>query len=267
LTAGATDPKEVTAADFDAGSFDRSATVDNKWFPLRPGTQLVYEGSSTEDGRRLRHSVVTTVTDLTKVIGGVRTVVVWERDYTEGELEEAELALFAQDNAGNVWHLGQYPEEYDKGKLDKAPAWIHGFKGALAGIAMMAEPRLGGPDYAEGYAPPPLNWVDRARVYRTGQQTCVPAGCYSNVLVTEEFESTKPGAFQLKFYAAGVGNVRVGWRGSKEEEKETLTLVKVRHIRPNAMAQVRADALKLESRAYRVSKDVYARTERATTAT
>ena len=58
-----------------------------------------------------------------------------------------------------------------------------------------------------------------------GQKTCVPVECYKNVLVTEEFNPDEPGAYQLKYYAPGVGNVRVGWRGEKEEEKETLELV------------------------------------------
>ena len=44
---------------------------------------------------------MTTVTDLSKVIDGVRTLVIWERDYTAGQLSEPELAFFAQDNAGN----------------------------------------------------------------------------------------------------------------------------------------------------------------------
>ena len=36
--------------DFDRDNFDRSSNIDNKWFPLRPGTQLVHEGFAEEDG-------------------------------------------------------------------------------------------------------------------------------------------------------------------------------------------------------------------------
>ena len=103
----------VSAKDFDRTNFDDSTTVDNKWFPLEPGAHSVFEGSAIDDGERISRRVVTTVTDLTKEINGVNTVVVWERDYTEGELVEAELAFFAQDNYGNVWHMGEYPEEYE----------------------------------------------------------------------------------------------------------------------------------------------------------
>jgi hypothetical protein len=114
---------------------------------------------------------------------------------------------------------------------------------------MHAEPRMGDPDYSQGYAPPPYFWDDVGRVYKTGQETCVPAGCYTDVLVTEEFEPSKPGAFQLKFYAPGVGYVRVGWRGPNEEEREVLVLSELRHLDAEAMAEVRAEAFAMEARA------------------
>src|SRR5215211_2505602 len=250
-----TAPLTGSAEDFERARFDHSTHIDNKWLPLRPGTQLVYEGSAIvdEEGRQTRR-VVTTVTDLTKVIDGVRTLVISERDSTAGQLSEPELAFFAQDNAGNVWLLGEYPEEYENGKFDKAPAWISGQKGARAGITMPADPRRGVPDYAQGYAPPPVGFHDHAKVYKTDQQTCVPVDCYENVLVTEEFNPGEPGAFQLKYYAPGVGNVRVGWRGKKEEEKETLELVDYQHLSPEALAKVRREAMEMDRRAYERSE-------------
>jgi hypothetical protein len=250
-----TAPLTGSAKDFKRARFDHPTHIDNRWLLLKPGTQFVYEGSAIVDekGRQPRREV-TTVTDLTKVIDGVRTLVISDRDYTAGQLSEPELAFFAQDNAGNVWLVGEYPEEYEDGKFDKAPAWISGQKGARAGITMLAEPRRGVPDYAQGFAPPPIDFTDRARVYKIGQKTCVPVDCYKNVLVTEEFNPDEPGAFQLKYYASGVGNVRVGWRGEKEEEKETLELVDLNHLSPEALAKVRKKALQMDRRAYERSE-------------
>jgi hypothetical protein len=107
----------VSAKDFESAQFDDPTQIDNRWFPLTPGTQFIYRGSSIVDETREPHRVVFTVTDLTKVVNGVRVLVAWDRDYASGELLESELAFFAQDNDGNVWHLGQYPEEYEAGKL------------------------------------------------------------------------------------------------------------------------------------------------------
>jgi hypothetical protein len=252
----------LSAKDFQRTNFDNSTTVDNKWFPLEPGAHSVFEGSAFDDGQRISRRVVSTVTDLTKEINGVNTVVVLERDYTEGEEVEAELAFFAQDNYGNVWHMGEYPEEYEEGEFDKAPGWLAGFKGASAGIAMRAEPRLKTPSYAQGYAPPPINWIDRGRVYKVGQKSCVPVDCYDEVLVIEEFERNKPGAYQLKYYAPGVGDIRVGWRGPEEEEKEGLELVKDVRLSPQGVAKARAGALELEKHAYEL-KEYFGKTQPA----
>jgi len=250
-----TAPLTGSAKDFKRARFDHPTHIDNRWLPLKPGTQLVYEGSAIVDEKaRQPRRVLTTVTDLSKVIDGVRTLVISEGDYTAGQLSEPELAFFAQDNAGNVWLVGEYPEEYEDGKFDKAPAWISGQKGAWAGITMLAEPRRGVPDYAQGFAPPPVDFTDRAGVYKMGQKTCTPVECYKNVLVTEEFNPDEPGAFQLKYYASGVGNVRVGWRGEREEEKETLELVELNHLSPEALAKVRKKALQMDGRAYERSE-------------
>jgi hypothetical protein len=242
----------VPGAAFDPANFTHSATVDNRWLPLTPGTQFVYTGSSSDGKKRL----VFTVTDLVKVVGGVRNAVVWDRDYTDGELVEAELAFFAQDDEGNVWHTGEYPEEYEGGKVVKAPAWLVGMKGAKAGFEMKAEPRLSTPTYAQGYAPPPVSWSDHAQVYRLGEENCVPVRCYQNVLITREFNPDEPGRFQLKYYAPGVGNIRVGWQG-KDPDREAASLAELDHLSPAALAKARAAALKLDARAYMTKPAVY----------
>ncbi len=83
-----------------------------------------------------------------------------------------------------------------------------------------------------------------------------------NRRVVEEFSREEPDAFQLKYYARGVGNVRVGWRGA-DATKETLGLVEVIQLNPEELTQVRAQVLELEKRAYERSKEVYAQTSPA----
>lgn len=189
----------------------------------------------------------------------MRNVVLWERDYDAGKLVEAELAFFAQDRDGNVWQLGEYPEEYEDGKIVASPAWIHGRKRARAGISMKAKPRPGTSSYSLGLGPA-VGFNDRARVSKTGQRTCVPLHCYQGVLVIDEFNPDQPGKHQLKYYARGVGNVRVGWAGAKEDSKEVLVLVELNRLSPKALAEARAEALKLETRAYKRRKEVYGQT-------
>ena len=255
--------KDITEKDFNRGNFPAAAKVDNRWFPLAPGTQLVYSGTIMAEGERVEHRVVFTVTDLTKVVDGVRSMVMFDRDYNAGVLAEAELAFHAQDQAGNVWNLGEYPEEYDNGKFSGAPdTWLTGTQKAKAGILMRADPRTGTSSYSQGVAPA-IEFSDAAKVSKTGIRTCVPTGCYDNVLVTDEWDTSEPDAHQLKFYAQGVGNVRVEFSGGKEKEHETLVLAKIVHLDPAAMDQIRAQALKLDKRAYTAAKAVYGHTQPA----
>jgi hypothetical protein len=250
----------ISGKDFDPNNFDEdSANVINPWFPLKPGTRYVWKGRAFEDdGQRIDRKVVFTVTDLTKVIRGISAVVGWDRDFNDGTMGESELIFFAQDNFGNVWHLGEYVEHWDEGELDGGRTWVVGDPaGARAGIAMQANPRVGTPSYSMGYAPEPWFWNDRARVADM-VRTCVPVGCFEDTLVIEEFEPRFPGAYQLKYYAQGVGNVRVGWRGPNEEEREVMVLAEFRQLSPQALADARAQALALEHRAY-----AYGRTQPA----
>ena len=258
-SAGASSDGGVRAKDFGLGNFSKPATVDNEWFPLRPGTQLVFRGSTTEGKESVLHRVVFTVTDLTKKIDGVRSVVLWDRDYSAGDLVEAEIAFFAQDDDGNVWQLGEYPEEYERGEIVKAPAWIHGVEGARAGLTMPAEPQLGLPSYAQGWGPA-VGWNDRANTLEMGVRTCVPFDCFLDVLVIREFNRNQSGASQLKYYAPGVGSVRVGWMGPNEEERERMALVDLVHLAPEVLAETRQQVLEQDTRAYEISPDVYAKT-------
>jgi hypothetical protein len=263
---GAQDTKTVATSGtpqleaFDAGRFARPNQIDNAWMPLKPGMRYVYEGTTIEDdGSSVPHRVEIHVTDLTKVIAGVRTLVTWDLEYSDTQLVEAELAFFAQDSTGTVWRVGEYPEEYDEGRFITAPAWIHGFQDARAGIMMQAQPQLGTPSYAQGWGPA-VNWTDRGQVDQLGQRTCVKAGCYDDVLIVAETSAGEPDAQQLKYYARGIGNVRVGWRGAGEKTKETLELAKVEQLDAAALAQVRTRALEMERNAYRRSPAVYAHT-------
>lgn len=251
---------DAALPEFDPTRFNSSIQIDNQWLPLQPGTRWIYEGTTIDDeGNAVPHRVEITITDLTKIIGGVRAVVSWDLDYSDGELAEAELAFYAQDDEGNVWRMGEYPEEYDAGQVVASPTWIHGLAEARAGIHMQAHPELGTPSYAQGWGPA-VDWTDRGQVDQMHQQVCVPVDCYEDVLVIAETSQAEPDAQQLKYYAPGVGNIRVTWRGEGEKTKETLELVELVQLSPDAMAEARTAARALEKSAYANSPDVYALT-------
>jgi hypothetical protein len=252
--------KDTTETDYDRTRFSHSTAITNKWFPLKPGTQFIYAGQINQDGERVEHRVVFTVTDLTKVIDGVRNVVLYDLDYNAGQLAEAELAFHAQDDDGNVWNMGEYPEEYEDGKFTGAPdTWIAGLSGARAGVIMRADPRVGTSSYLQGWAPA-IDFNDTAKVLEAGRRTCGPTRCYDDVLVTDEWNPNEPDAHQRKYYAPEVGNIRADFAGTEETEKETLELVGLVHLDQGALERIRQGALKLDRRAYTSTKGLYRRT-------
>ena len=71
--------------------------------------------------------------------------------------------------------------------------------------------------------------------------------------MTQEWDAAEPAARQLKYYARGVGNFRVGWRG-RDGEQEVLSLVNLTRLSPQALAAASAEARRLERLSYRTQQ-------------
>src|SRR5262249_1206663 len=141
LGGGGTAPPAAASASAAARkvAFPPPTRGNNRLVPPVPGAQVSHKGGVGQSGRAPPPTEVFTVTGLTKMVGGVRTVVAWDRDFLGGRLEEQEIALFAQDSRGNVWNFGEYPEEYDNGKFTGAPStWVKGVRGDFGGIHALA---------------------------------------------------------------------------------------------------------------------------------
>jgi hypothetical protein len=242
---------------FDHDDFPRRPLITNRFLPMKPGTRLTLEGNV----EGVPHRVVFTITDLTKEVADVNTLVIWDTDTSEDELVESELAFFAQDGAGNVWNLGEYPEEFENGEFIGAPStWITGEAGAKAGIHMRLLRGVSSRLYVQGFAPE-IDFLDCARIADKFEQTCVPAGCFDQVLITHETNLLDPqGGIQSKFHAPRVGIVKVG--SVDPPDGETLELVAVEKLSADDLEEARKEALRLDRRGYRFSK-VYRNTERA----
>jgi hypothetical protein len=244
-------------APFDPAAFPAEPAIDNTFFPLAPGTRWVLEGTSAT----LPHRVTFVVTDLTKVIAGVRTRVVWDVDVTDGSVVEAELAFFAQDAAGNVWTLGEYPEEYQGGTfLTAANTWIQGIADAQAGILLPGSPTLSTPEWLQGSVPS-IGFEDCAVVNAVNQSPPpVPAGAFTGVLVVHERSPAEPGLIQVKSYAPSSGLIRID--ALNDPDGETLELVERSALDPAALQAARDAALALDAAGYQRSA-IYAQTPRA----
>jgi hypothetical protein len=252
------DDRPVTEKDFTVGRFDyrRSHVIDNKFIPLVPGTQYTLTGTTLAG----KHEVVFTVTSATKWVNHVRTLVLWDRDFQDGQLTEEEIAFVAQDRDGNAWYLGEYPEEHaDDGTISAPRTWLAGQQDAIAGVFMREDPKPNTSTYLQGLAPA-VEFIDRARIDKVNQRTCVPTGCYDGVLVVDEWDPTAQpqDGHQFKYHAPGVGVVKIEGRGGTEVE--TLVLTKRGTLSGDELKAATVRALQLDRRAYRLARPVYAKT-------
>jgi len=185
--------REIDPADF----VDR---VDNRYFPLTPGTTFVYEGK-TEDGEAVR--VEDYVTQETKQVLGVTCVVVRNRVIENGDLVEETFDWYAQDKDGDVWYFGEDAKEYEAGVVVSTEgSWEAGVDGAMPGIIMEANPQVGDlyrQEYYKGEA------EDMAEVLSLTESASVTYGSFGNLLMTREWTPLEPGIVEHKYYAPGVG--------------------------------------------------------------
>src|SRR5215212_417790 len=103
---------EAYSPNMDPANF--TTTIDNKFFPLKPGTTLVYEGQTKEGTERTEF----TVTHDTRQVMGVECVVVRDKVFLNGGLIEDTFDWYAQDKTGNVWYFGESTKEYQNGKVE-----------------------------------------------------------------------------------------------------------------------------------------------------
>jgi hypothetical protein len=245
-----------TAPTLDPASFSEPLKIDNPYLPMTPGMQFVLDGVSVDKGRSIPHRIETTVTNLTKMVDGVRTLVVFERDVQAGVLQEQEINFSAQDRDGAVWLFGEYPEEYTNGILQGAPAtWLAGVQGAYAGISMLATPRTGTPTYVQGIAPE-VKFHDCATVIKDGLKVCTKLRCYDKVVMVDEYAPSEPGnGHQQKLLAPGFSTVKVS--NGSGIDIEYLELTSATRVCGPAMDKFVAQAEQEDQRAYSVSKQVW----------
>ena len=173
--------------------------VDNPLWPLPVGTKMVFEG---------HEHVEVTVTDQTKTILGIPTIVVRDTVLDDmGEMVEDTFDWYAQDSDGNVWYMGEDTKEYSGGMVSSTfGSWEAGVDGAKPGIVMHAtQPPVDEPYRQEYYA---CQAEDFAELKSTGETVTVPYGTFENCLRTHEYTPLEPDLDEDKFYCPGVGFVK-----------------------------------------------------------
>jgi Ca2+-binding RTX toxin-like protein len=183
----------INPADFVKG-------ITNPYFPLKPGTTLVYRSPDGTESVRFE------VTRETKVVMGVECVVVLDKAFADGQLHERTFDYFAQDLNGNVWYFGEAVQNIENGQvINTKGSWLAGVNGAEPGIIMQANPVVG-QTYAQENAPGIAQ--DMADVVSITGSADVPYGKVSGgVLQTHDFTPLETSLQEYKSYAKGIGQM------------------------------------------------------------
>ena len=93
--------------DFDLKSCTMKTTGKAPYFIMEPGYQIVIEDEETK--------VQITVLDETKMVDGIETRVIEEREWVDGELYEVSMNYFAMcEQTKDVFYFGEHVDFYEK---------------------------------------------------------------------------------------------------------------------------------------------------------
>jgi uncharacterized membrane protein YkoI len=173
----------------------------NTYMVLQPGFKLILV-----DGK---DTLTIMVLDETKVVDGVKTRIIEERETKAGKLEEVSRNYFAIDKrTGDVYYFGEDVDMYDEnGKVTSHEgSWLSGVGDAKFGLIMPGKPKVGDRYYQEVA---PNVAMDRAEVVSVRETVKSPVGTFENCLKTKESSGLESGV-ENKLFAPGVGLLKDG---------------------------------------------------------
>ena len=170
----------------------------NPYFILIPGHKIhLSSGSET---------VIISVLNETKLVDGVETRIVEERESENGKLVEVSRNYFAMDKTtSDVYYFGEDVNMYKDGKVvGHGGAWLSGINGAKFGLIMPGKPVVGDQYYQEIA---PTQAMDRAENVTLDARLKTPLKAFTKVLYIRETNPLEPGDVSHKWYVAGIGMI------------------------------------------------------------
>ncbi|MCD2442632.1 hypothetical protein LQ757_10145 [Agromyces sp. SYSU K20354] len=244
-----------TEVPFDAQNFVDPTLNTNPYYPTKPGLQWVRGGSTLVGGREVPYEVISTMTDVIRIIDGVPAIAMLDEGTDSGEINQVGIDYFALDRDGNVWILGAYTEDYEGGEYTNTEdAWLGAAEGQTLGILAPAEVTIDTPMWCIGEIPGEDGEVGMPA--EVGVQECVAFGCYDDVRVVQEGTAGAPDN-ENKYYAPGVGVIK-NVPLDASIHKDRFELLNFVELSPSGLTEASNLVLDLEAHAREsAAPDVY----------
>jgi hypothetical protein len=201
-----------------AANFPSPLTSTNPYFPIVVDYQWTLEGE--EDGVPVK--LVMTVLDETRLIDGVTTRVVEEREWEDDELSEVSWNYFAETADGTVCYFGEDVDDIEEGEVfDHEGRWCAEDDPDVnrAGIIMPADPQPGMTFQNEDA--PDAGALDQAKIVGSGPVT-VPYDGSTRFTETIRFREFNPDEKE-KDYKVFAKDLATGFGGIIIDEVLALT--------------------------------------------
>ena len=192
-----------------AEGFTHPRDITHPYLPLSSLKQDILVG-----GKGGKERVVRTVAPgihKTFKIGAqkVDALTVVDKETIGGKVAEITRDYFAQDDAGNVYYLGEDVDTYKDGRIvGHEGAWLLGKETQKPGLLLPADITMKKAFRSEDV---PNVTTEKDRIVSKKARVQVPAGTFTDCIKIEEHASD--GATEFKYFAKGIGCV-------KEEESD-----------------------------------------------
>ncbi len=252
---GDDDEPEASQVKFDPANFVDPTTSTNPYHPLRPGMQWVRTGTTEVGSREVPHQVISTMTDVVRMIDGVPAVAMLDQSTDSGEISQVGFDYFALDKDGNVWIVGGYTEDYQGGEYTNfESAWLGTATGGEPGILMPGVVTMETPRWFIGTSGPEED-PSVGEPVSVGIDTTVEFGDFHDVIAIREGEV---GAVdnEIKYYAPEVG-VILNVAQDESLHQDNFQLINLIELTPEGLAEASQVVLDLEAHAREVASEVY----------
>lgn len=205
---------------FDPANFSNPLNITNQFLAFSVGKKFVYRSQSPDGCEQIE----VTVTNKTESIAAGVTArevrdIVYEDENCDGSLNKIEDTKdwYAQDNAGNVWYLGEDTKDCDGNKCTINPgSWEAGAdifnigSNGVAGIIMLANPQNGDnyqQEFYEGHAEDVGAVVGTDVTVTLTRPDALQPKVFNHCLKTKERSTLEAGSTAHKYYCPNIGLV------------------------------------------------------------
>jgi hypothetical protein len=186
-------------------TFTDPTNVTNLYFPKALTGHLISIGVDTGESRRAEEMVLPMTRTIEWGGGTVEAIVIYYIAYGNGQLLETAFDYYAQDDAGNVYYLGEEVTNYQDGQtLNHEGSWLVGRDGVPASVIMPANLQVGTIFYPENR---PGLVFEQDKVLSLSEEIMTPRGLINDGMLIQE--TLMNGVVEFKTYAPSYGYVYV----------------------------------------------------------